>query len=72
MDTCETCRFREPDARPDYAGAGNCHRYPPTVAVWTMTGHDQPSQPGFEQHWPWMPVGSWCGEHKPKGGDNGE
>ena len=68
MDTCETCRFREPDARPDYAGAGDCHRYPPIIVE--QVSFDGSGLNNFSQHWPWMPVGSWCGEHKPKGDDN--
>lgn len=63
-ETCETCRFQKPDERPEYQGAGYCRRYPPQLAVWTMTGHDLPSQPGFEQHFPWMAKGEWCGEHR--------
>ena len=31
MQTCETCRFLEPDNRPDYAGCGTCRRFPPIV-----------------------------------------
>lgn len=61
---CGTCRFREPDARPEYPGAGFCHRFPPTIALWTVTGHDLPSQPGFEQQRPWMQAADWCGEYQ--------
>ncbi len=31
MQTCETCRFLEPDNRPDYTGCGTCRRFPPIV-----------------------------------------
>ncbi|HEX7858044.1 MAG TPA: hypothetical protein VF503_30550 [Sphingobium sp.] len=62
--TCSTCRFRQPDTRPGYEIAGECRRYPPQIAVWTVTGHDNPSQPGFEQHWPWMAGDQSCGEYQ--------
>ena len=60
--SCRDCRWRSPDPRPEYPDAGHCRRYPPQIALWTVTGHDQPSQPGFEQQWPWMQAYDWCGE----------
>jgi hypothetical protein len=55
---CSLCRFRHADARPEYVGAGECRRFPPTPTV--TTGFDGSSQ--YEQHWPWMAAGDWCGE----------
>jgi hypothetical protein len=55
---CSFCRFRHADARPEYAGAGECRRFPPTPTV--TTGFDGSSQ--YEQHWPWMAASDWCGE----------
>lgn len=64
-DTCSTCRFRHPDERPGYEGAGECRRFPPVVGVWTFTHPDGgASQPGFEQHFPWMQADGWCGEYR--------
>lgn len=40
---------------------GYCHRFPPTVLVWTAEGYNG-SQ--FEQHWPCMAENEWCGEWK--------
>jgi len=61
---CETCRFREPDNRPEYPGAGFCQRYPPTLAVWTASGPYGEPQANFEQHWPWMAANARCGEYQ--------
>lgn len=61
--SCSTCVFRKPDERPEYDGAGHCRRYPPQIAVWTVTHPEGgQSQPGFEQHYPWMHADDWCGE----------
>lgn len=65
-DTCSTCRFRHPDERPGYEGAGECRRFPPSVLIWTVAHPDEPTQPGFEQHFPWMQADGWCGEHQTK------
>lgn len=67
--TCENCPWRKPDKRPEYPGYGQCRRHPPQIAVWTITGHDYPSQPGYEQHWPWMAPDDWCGEFQEKPND---
>lgn len=64
IENCSTCRFRKPDERPAYSESGHCRRFPPQLAVWTVTGHDQPSQPGYEQHFPWMSKDDWCGEYQ--------
>jgi hypothetical protein len=61
--TCETCRFRKPDSRPEYASSGYCRRYPPQVAQWT---HPDYNGPQYDQHWPWMAGEDFCGEHQPK------
>ena len=60
---CQTCVFRKPDARPEYADHGYCVRYPPTVLAWSSRSkYDQP-EGVIEQHWPWMQPNDWCGEY---------
>lgn len=55
---CRTCRFREPDPRPDYDGAGWCRRNPPALNVTT----DSIGDSFYHQDWPWMHATDWCGE----------
>ena len=63
MPTCETCRWREPDTRLEYASSGHCRRYPPQITVWSYPNYDGPQ---YDQTWPWMAASDWCGEHQPK------
>lgn len=62
MQTCETCRFLEPDNRPDYTGCGTCRRFPPIVVE--TVAFDGSGGNHFSQHRPWMNKGEWCGEHQ--------
>lgn len=62
---CRDCRYREPDTRPEYEGAGHCRRYPPQINIWAGTDSYDRSQANFEQHWPWMAATDWCGEFAP-------
>lgn len=62
--TCSTCKYRKPDERPEYSSAGLCRRFPPQIAVWPMVGPESTlTQPGYEQHFPWMQADDWCGEY---------
>lgn len=63
-ETCSTCRFRVPDARPEYALAGQCRRYPPTVSE--QVAFDGLGSNHFSQLWPWMQADDWCGEYQPE------
>lgn len=61
-ETCETCRFLEPESRPEYAGCGTCYRFPPVVietVAFDGSGHNH-----FSQHRPWMHSTDWCGEYQ--------
>ncbi len=67
MQTCETCRFLEPDNRPDYAGCGTCRRFPPIVVE--TVAFDGSGGNHFSQHRPWMNKGEWCGEYQEQNND---
>jgi hypothetical protein len=67
MQTCETCRFLEPDNRPDYAGCGTCRRFPPIVVE--TVAFDGSGANHFSQHRPWMNKGEWCGEYQEQNND---
>ena len=62
MQTCETCRFLEPDNRPDYTGCGTCRRFPPIVVE--TVAFDGSGGLLVAQHRPWMNKGEWCGEYQ--------
>lgn len=61
MMKCADCRFRKPDERPEWAGAGQCRRYPPTWQAMVHVSGDR----DWEQTWPWMQADDWCGEFQP-------
>ena len=67
VKTCETCRFLEPDNRPDYAGCGTCRRFPPIVVE--TVAFDGSGGNLFSQHRPWMYKGEWCGEYQEQNND---
>ena len=60
--TCASCRFREPDSRPEHALSGQCRRYPPLVVE--TVAFDGSGYNHFSQHHPWVDADHWCGEHQ--------
>lgn len=61
-DTCETCRFWQPDFKHRRAFQGECHIRAPQVVA--DADREEP-----QTAWPRTVHIDWCGEHEPKGID---
>lgn len=55
---CKGCEFAVASGGP--VEGYFCRRYPQTIVVYNHP--DVGTQ--FEQHWPWMDPGAWCGEYR--------
>jgi hypothetical protein len=56
---CDTCRFWR-DLHDQWAGKGECHRFPPSPSRADMRNGDHA--------WPQTVNRSWCGEHAERAG----